>query len=63
MIWAYVAGILFLNRELLGREGTYLLDSYRFPTLALLGVFVVVMRIRGFVRTGMPANDCRNSFG
>ncbi|MCA9069610.1 MAG: hypothetical protein KDA84_11835, partial [Planctomycetaceae bacterium] len=46
MIWMYVIGILFLNRELLGKEWTYLLDSYRFPTFMLFGVLLVVVKIR-----------------
>jgi alpha-1,2-mannosyltransferase len=54
VIWVYVVGILFLNRELLGQELTYLLDSYRFPTIVLLGFFAVVIRVRSLVREESP---------
>lgn len=46
MIWMYVFGILLLNRELLGKEWTYLVDSYRVPTFLFVGLLAVVVRIR-----------------
>lgn len=46
MIWMYMVGILLLNREFLGKELTYLVDSYRFPTLMFVGLLAVVVRVR-----------------
>lgn len=54
VIWVYVLGILLLNRQVLGRDLTYLLDSYRFPTLMMLGLLAVVMRIRRAVVEECP---------
>ncbi len=42
----YVVGILLLNRAFLGKELTYLLDSYRISTVILLGLLAVAVRAR-----------------
>jgi hypothetical protein len=45
VLWAYIAGILLLNREVIGKDLTYLLDSYRMPTLFLLGLLAATLRL------------------
>jgi hypothetical protein len=45
VLWAYITGVLFLNREVIGKDLTYLLDSYRMPTIFLLGILIVTLRI------------------
>ena len=49
VLWAFIAGMLLLNREFIGKDLTYLLDSYRLPTLFLLGVLAVLLRIHAMV--------------
>ncbi len=45
VVWAYIAGMLLLNREVIGKDLTYLLDSYRLPTLFLLALLAVALRL------------------
>jgi hypothetical protein len=54
ILWGFIAGMLLLNRELIGKDLTYLLDSCRLPTLFLLGVLLVMLRIRNLV-----AEECQ----
>ncbi len=49
VLWAFIALVLVLNREVIGKDFTYLLDSYRLTTVLLLGVLVVMLRIRAMV--------------
>ncbi len=51
----YVAGILLLNRAFLGKELTYLLDSYRISTAVLLGLLAVAVRLRRWAAESSPA--------
>jgi len=60
VIWIYVFGILVFNRAVLGKELTYLLDSYRFPTLILLGLLAVVVRIHRFVAAEGDEADAKH---
>lgn len=63
VLWSYITGMLFLNREVIGKELTYLLDSYRMPTLFLLGILVVTMRLGTLYakENESPATDARSS--
>lgn len=45
VLWAYIGAMLLLNREVIGKDLTYLLDSYRMPTLFLLGILLVTLRL------------------
>jgi hypothetical protein len=63
IIWAYITGMLLLNREVIGKDFTYLLDSYRLPTLFLLGILAVTLRM-GALSTKenkAPAADVRSA--
>ncbi len=46
----YIVGVLVLNREFLGKESTYMLDSFRFPTILLLGLLAIAVGARNLVR-------------
>jgi alpha-1,2-mannosyltransferase len=54
VLWVFIVGMLVLNRELVGRDLSYLIQSYRLPTLCLLGVLAVMLRLRA-----MAAEECK----
>ena len=55
LVAAYVFTVLVLNRTVIGKTGTYLLDSYHLPTYCLLGLLVTALI--GHARVSCPAES------